>query len=365
MEGGYYAIEIFNSIISSGKIDCFYNPSLHLNKDVLELCNKYKAKLHKVKTNAELSNLMQNDNIEALFSAIPYGYYNINTHNKKFLMTIHGLRDLECISDKYERYCRNGFLSKIKIFIKKIMPGKIKNIRKKRVKNLIVDKNIKVITGSLHSKYSIINHFPQLCDESIDVCPPPTPFNKAEYNLKSDDENNKDYFLLISANRWIKNNYRAIKALDSLFSDGLINKNVIVLGIGNNANRLKNVKNKDRFKFYGYVEFEKLQKFFQEAYCFIYPTLNEGYGYPPIQAMQYGVPVLASACTSIPEVCKDAVLYFNPLSIDEIKTRILTVYYNSKVRNRLSVSGLKHSNFLISKNNKYRDSIKNKILEMV
>ena len=55
----------------------------------------------------------------------------------------------------------------------------------------------------------------------------------------------------------------------------------------------------------------------------VYPSLNEGFGYPPLEAMHEGCPVIASAIASIPEVCGDAVMYFNPFLISEIKMRIL------------------------------------------
>ena len=51
--------------------------------------------------------------------------------------------------------------------------------------------------------------------------------------------------------------------------------------------------------------------------------MNEGFGYPPLEAMKYGVPVITSSFASIPEVCSDAVLYTNPYSVEEIGIRIL------------------------------------------
>ena len=61
----------------------------------------------------------------------------------------------------------------------------------------------------------------------------------------------------------------------------------------------------------------------KNAYAFVFPSLNEGFGYPPVQSMRYGVPVAASGTTSIPEVCGDAVLYFDPYSVSEIKNRLV------------------------------------------
>ena len=75
--------------------------------------------------------------------------------------------------------------------------------------------------------------------------------------------------------------------------------------------------------FLGYVESKELEFLHQNAYAFVFPSLNEGFGYPPVQSMRYGVPVAASGTTSVPEVCGDAVIYFDPYSVSEIKNRMI------------------------------------------
>ena len=77
------------------------------------------------------------------------------------------------------------------------------------------------------------------------------------------------------------------------------------------------------FKFLGYVDEKELDFLYANAYAFIYPSLNEGFGYPPLEAMKYNVPVIASNAASIPEVCGNAALYFNPTSIRELEERII------------------------------------------
>jgi glycosyltransferase involved in cell wall biosynthesis len=55
----------------------------------------------------------------------------------------------------------------------------------------------------------------------------------------------------------------------------------------------------------------------------VFPSLNEGFGYPPMQSMRYGVPVAASGTTSIPEICGDAAIFFDPYSVSEIENRMI------------------------------------------
>jgi glycosyltransferase involved in cell wall biosynthesis len=101
------------------------------------------------------------------------------------------------------------------------------------------------------------------------------------------------------------------------------------------------VKNKDKFDMLPYVSSVDLKKIFQNAFAFIYPSLNEGFGYPPLMAMGFHVPVIASSSTSIPEVCGAAALYFDPISTNDLSNRILQINYNEFLRKQLIYNGIK------------------------
>lgn len=198
---------------------------------------------------------------------------------------------------------------------------------------------------SNHSKYSLVSYIPEFSDRNIPVFYSP---------LKNDNEiKNRvyqdDFFLMVSADRWEKNNLRAIMALDRLFSFGLIpNKKVKITGASSADDFKYQFKNLERFDFLGYVEERELNQLYHDAYCLIYPSLNEGFGYPPLEAMHYGIPVIASPFTSMTEVLEGAVLYANPLSVEEIMSRIirmsddeihrqyseLAIIQSDKIRNR-------------------------------
>ena len=66
-----------------------------------------------------------------------------------------------------------------------------------------------------------------------------------------------------------------------------------------------------------------MEQLYAGCRIFLYPTLNEGFGYPPLEAMRYGKTCVVSAVCSLPEICGDAVYYINPYDIGEISTRIL------------------------------------------
>jgi glycosyltransferase involved in cell wall biosynthesis len=110
---------------------------------------------------------------------------------------------------------------------------------------------------------------------------------------------------------------RAVIALDQLFCDFKNNDlEVLILGVSNNQGFTRLI-NKPKFKHFGYVDDRELDALYKNAYAFIYPSLNEGFGYPPLESMKHATPVLASAIASITEICGDAVIYFNPYSIQE------------------------------------------------
>ena len=113
--------------------------------------------------------------------------------------------------------------------------------------------------------------------------------------------------MMISANRWLKNVYRAVRALDYLYENKLLTRPTHIVGINENNRMFKSVHNKDMFICQQYLEKEELEQLYADSYAFIYPSLNEGFGYPPLEAMKYKVPCITSPFASIPEVCKDAV----------------------------------------------------------
>lgn len=73
----------------------------------------------------------------------------------------------------------------------------------------------------------------------------------------------------------------------------------------------------DNVRLLGYVTDEELFALYAHAACFLFPSLYEGFGIPPLEAMTFGCPVIVSKCASLPEICKDAALYCDPYSTEE------------------------------------------------
>jgi glycosyltransferase involved in cell wall biosynthesis len=75
----------------------------------------------------------------------------------------------------------------------------------------------------------------------------------------------------------------------------------------------------------GRVPREELAGLYRTASALVFPSLYEGFGQPPLEAMASGTPVAVSRAGSLPEVCGDAAIYFEPTSVDEIADAILAV----------------------------------------
>lgn len=117
-------------------------------------------------------------------------------------------------------------------------------------------------------------------------------------------------------------------AIDDLYSKGLID-GIKTHILGNLPESIKRkIKNVDKFVFYGYVDSDELEYQYSHCSIFLYPTLNEGFGLPPFEAMKYGKTCVISAVCSLPEVYGDAVYYCNPYDQMEISNRIMLAVNN-------------------------------------
>ena len=83
----------------------------------------------------------------------------------------------------------------------------------------------------------------------------------------------------------------------------------------------------EHIHFLGRVSDEELVRLYNQAACFVFPSLYEGFGLPPLEAMACGCPVLVSDIPVEREVCGDAALYFNPLDSENI-LHTITQYLN-------------------------------------
>ena len=338
--GGKYAKQIFvnlNTEKPNLTILAVYDSSKYLDDDIIAFSKKSNITLIDIK-NSSIKKVVDDYSITRFYSALPYYIPHLSDFNCEVFGTIHGLRDLELPMDLYSLSYFNKFSTKAKNIVRILMSKYFMEKKIEHFKKLI--SSIKLIAVSNHTKYSMLSYFPNYQARDIRVFYSPDVTGE-EPALVDDTFKIENYFLLVSGNRWIKNNLRSAIALDELFSERADIKNkVIIIGVANKGLFLKHLNNKERFVFYDYIEENFLNMLYKKAFALMYMTLNEGFGYPPIEAMKNGVPVISSPFTSITEICGDAVLYSNPYSISEIKSRVLQLF-DTGLYNDLKEKGIK------------------------
>lgn len=93
----------------------------------------------------------------------------------------------------------------------------------------------------------------------------------------------------------------------------------------------------------GYIEEEELPVAYAGALMYVIPSLSEGFGWPPLEAMACGTPVIASNLSAMPEILGNAPLYFDPYNIDEMAQAIDQVAGDERFRKELIEKGLKQA----------------------
>ena len=104
--------------------------------------------------------------------------------------------------------------------------------------------------------------------------------------------------------------------------------------------RTKNLS--DRIFFTGYVKDADIAAIYNLAKLFVFPSLYEGFGIPPLEAQACSCPVVCSNAASLPEVCDDSVVYFDPHDVEDMRNNIQTVLNDKNLQNELRIKGLEN-----------------------
>ncbi len=151
----------------------------------------------------------------------------------------------------------------------------------------------------------------------------------------------KPYFLYTGVWRDHKNIVGMIKAFAVLNKELGNQYNLVITGRHNPSYKeipdtVKEMELDDDVHLVGLVSEDDLRALYQYALAYVFPSFYEGFGLPPLEAMQCGTPVAASNKSAIPEVCgKDNALYFDPSDINDMKEKMHIIATDASVRQRL------------------------------
>jgi len=145
-----------------------------------------------------------------------------------------------------------------------------------------------------------------------------------------------------------KNLLRLLAAFERLAADPGFRHRLVVVGArGWKAEplmaRLDDLAARGLARHLGYVPDDDLAALYPLADLFVFPSLYEGFGIPPLEAMAAGVPVVCSSASSLPEVCGDAAVYFDPGSEDELAEAVRRVLSDPALAADLRARGLRQA----------------------
>jgi glycosyltransferase involved in cell wall biosynthesis len=195
-----------------------------------------------------------------------------------------------------------------------------------------------VITVSNFSKQEI-SRFYHVANENISIV-----YNAVNEDFKPvlvPDLQEENYFLAVSSLNYRKNLVSVLQAFDAVSTQ---NESIKLYLIGDLDTKSftkididKYLRN-PRIRILGRVTDSELVKYYTNARGFLYPSLYEGFGIPPLEAQACGCPVLVSNTSCLPEVFNDSALYCDPFSIDSIKSGMLSLL-DEDTRKSLQIRG--------------------------
>jgi glycosyltransferase involved in cell wall biosynthesis len=150
------------------------------------------------------------------------------------------------------------------------------------------------------------------------------------------------YFLAVGTREPRKNIKTLLEAYIQLKkSDSTVaNRDLVIIG---KAGWGEEVSNVDGVKFIGYVPKEDLPYLYAGAEMFIYPSLYEGFGFPVLEAMASGIPVITSPRGSLKEITRDAAMLVNPESSSDLKKGILLLIKDKNLKRDLIDRGYENA----------------------
>ncbi len=172
---------------------------------------------------------------------------------------------------------------------------------------------------------------------------------KSDWAYGTEETPNQPYFLYVgSRNKTYKNFDTLLIAFSKAASNNL---DILLCVVGAPFDReeqqyITELKLTDRIQHYCHASDTHLAKLYRCSIAFVYPSLYEGFGIPPLEAMACGTVVVASNSSSIPEVVGDAGILFDPKAANDLADILLSLLDSPSERDRLIAKGFdRHQQF--------------------
>ena len=338
---GYYAFYLIRHILQSG---CNDHISLILHKNVatlffIPLCTKH----HVILTAVDYRNRILRDAWENLVLPIIFKKHNINIfHSLTFHMPVLRIGNIKQVVTIHD----------LVVFKMPEIYPKYYTIYWRFIIKRSLKRSSKIIAISEATKQDIIDLF-NIKEDKIHVIYHGIDLKKfrpkeetngvrtilKKYGLK------RPYIMALGLSDLRKNGERILKSYSKIIKDKTKDVSLAICGILRKKNRvlfdqIKEHGLSDRVVMTGFVEDEDLPILYRAADLFVFPSLYEGFGFPIIEAMACGTPVITSNVSSMPEVAGDAALLVDPYDVDAIAKAIHRVLTDNSLRETLVKEGL-------------------------
>ncbi len=209
----------------------------------------------------------------------------------------------------------------------------------------VAKRSNQILTISNYSKHDLLD-FVKINPDKVTVAYPAAEKFDSRPEVV-DRYKSRQYIMYVGRAESYKNNRTMIKAHQRLLAK---NPDLRLVIVGKKDKQrlddMKWVKENDyaNVDFVGFMSDGQLAWLYQNCQAYVFPSFMEGFGLPPLEAMQYGAPVVSSDATCLPEVLGDAALYFNPLYEKDMSNKIQTVISDKKLREEMIAKGNKQVN---------------------
>jgi glycosyltransferase involved in cell wall biosynthesis len=209
-----------------------------------------------------------------------------------------------------------------------------------RAKQAAIQAADMIICVSENTKHDLLKYFPDVESKTV-VIYLASEFS-CDWSYGLERTPNQPYFLYVGSRT---NEYKNFETLLLAFAKAASSKFDILLCIvgapfnKEEQHQIAELNLTDRIQNYGYINDTHLAKLYRCSIAFVYPSLYEGFGIPPLEAMACGTVVVASNSSSIPEVVGDAGVLFDPKSVDDLADILIDLLNSPSKRERIIGAG--------------------------
>lgn len=331
--GTEYTKVIFETLIQQSEIKIYglYDRENPISETLQKIIQAKNITLVDIRN--DLSTFILENKIDRLYIAIGqrYAFYNLSSLPCEIYFTIHDVGDLSQVYDDninskkrydFEKHyvVPQTLKSQLKMDIQrqyhKLFKQKVVKKAYENIAQLVKQPNVFLITVSDYTKYALSYFFDEIKNEIKVFSPPHKTITTNNHEnienpkLKLLVQQQKKFFLILNCTRRNKNAAIFFEQWEKFLDN--CKEEYHVIACGNISLTGKNIE------VISFLSDTDLEIAYKHTFALVYPSVCEGYGYPPMEAMKYGTPVVCSNVTSLPEVYQDSVIYFSPFYPEDL-----------------------------------------------